>query len=232
MTRCGVTGAVVALVAGCGVRAPIHDDSAASDVATPANEVGADDADGGDRLCADFAPCGGELVGAWMTNAACAPSYPTAPTSNCPGERFDLSGVHSFIGILFRADGTMQVEELAYGTAIIEAPDTCVVSTAGVPLSCTGNSVGSMWADRLDITGGQTGIGKCSDDQGVCRCSIPISQSPLADPFTYSVKGTTLTTTFDPGRTIDFCASSTVLKLHTLTRDRAATTLDVLDKLN
>ncbi len=194
-------------VSGAGGAAGISDASGA------AGEGGAPDTDGaaGADFCADFQPCGGNLVGTWQADPRCNSAQLEMAGVGCPGEVWDASGVTQTPLIAFRADGTMTFSSSVSGSVTMTTPNSCLV-VAGMPLACTDASAGTMYK-QISYAGGKVTSTTCAPTaDGLCKCTYVLVAAPISASGAYSVTGTQLKT-FVSSELDDFCVTGSTLEL-------------------
>jgi hypothetical protein len=127
--------------------------------------------------------CGGDIVGNWTVSTLCGPgANQTQSVSGCPG---GMATIH------VTATGTLR-----FG---VDGSYTTMLTPAGsamdfLPKSCLGGSTCAMLQDAL-LQQGTFSDGTCTDDGTNCNCALTLAARLTTQTGTYSVSGTTLTTT-------------------------------------
>jgi hypothetical protein len=146
----------------------------------------------------------------------------------CAGEEFDLTKVVTDATWALRADLTMTITIAASGPTTVRAPDSCLVSNAA-PITCA--DAGAMYASRISFVGGKAGAARCQGAAGICTCMIPFVAAPAAASGTYSLAGPALSYSLGAQTiTVDYCASSTSLKLRSREANGAPAKISVFTK--
>ena len=173
-----------------------------------AGVTGAPDAAG--VKCPDFDPCGGDVVGTWTPDPACAAPARASGGSNC--ETWDVSGVVPQVAWTFRADHMMSLHLSTSGTATVTASDPCLVSN-GAPIACA--DAGPMFASRISFAGGKASSGGCAASAAGCRCTIAFTATPIDGPGMYAISGMTMMAMLgdDKPLTFDYCVSGSKLEM-------------------
>lgn len=157
-------------------------------------------AGGGSSGCATVSPCGGDIVGTWKVTQSCLTATEDL-SSTCAGASANLT--YAFSGTLtYNAD-------LTYSSAITGTTTVHEYFPSGCkPFGFTCVQLGQIAMDA--------GIpDNCSTDAtGACNCDAVTPLTPAnAPPGTYSISGSTLTTTTQGGTmsTGPYCVQGGVL---------------------
>jgi hypothetical protein len=213
----GLVGALLAL--GCGDASTNRDAGGSSgeggggsDASGAAGASGAmGDGAAGAGFCADFQPCGGNLVGTWQADERCSSAQLEMAGVGCQGEVWDASGLTQTPLLVFRADGTMTFSSSVSGSVTMTTPNSCLV-VAGTPLACTDASAGKMYK-QISYPGGKVDSTTCAPTtDGLCKCTYVLVAAPISASGTFTVTGTQLET-FLGSEADDFCVAGTTLKL-------------------
>ena len=173
-------------------------------IAEPAGECKA--------ILASFAPCGGDLIGTWVTTDICAggPLAPDPFNGTCPDA-------------VITAEITRTAEVSFDGTTFTSSAATSKVTTkASFPTTCLGNGKTCAQA-QADIVKSPDTTGTCVDTAGTCNCdTVQMKQSAAkAMPYTLGDK-----LFVHEGKSTEYCVSGTTL----LGRDVGSSLLTVLKK--
>ncbi|HTA20285.1 MAG TPA: hypothetical protein VK989_13395, partial [Polyangia bacterium] len=220
MSRVRVIGLVGALLAlGCSDASTTPDaggssggSGSGSDASGAAGASGTlGDGAAGAGFCADFQPCGGNLVGTWQADERCNSAQLEMAGVGCQGEVWDASGLTQTPLLAFRADGTMTFSSSVSGSVTMTTPNSCLV-VAGTPLACTDASAGTMYK-QISYPGGKVDSTTCAPTaDGLCKCTYVLVAAPISASGAYSVTGTQLKT-FVSSELDDFCVTGSTLKL-------------------
>ncbi|HEY2406385.1 MAG TPA: hypothetical protein VGI10_10300 [Polyangiaceae bacterium] len=136
--------------------------------------------------CAAPAACGGDLVGTWLLESACAAVSETVNDS-CQIV-VDSSSVSATGTVTYNDDGTY-TSSITYSGAYTET----------YPASCLAD--GSMCSDLAAMLGDA-----CStNSDGSCACSVPTSGLPVSSTGGYTVSGSALQLSSMPTQSTQYC---------------------------
>jgi hypothetical protein len=192
-------GALALVVFGCG-----------GGGVSPGTDGAAGDGGAGGSFCESFTACGGNVVGTWHVDRACAPPTRIAGAQICGGEIYDLTKVVSELAWTFRADGTASLALMTTGPATSAFPAPCNQG-GGVMVACA--DLGATY-ERVTFVGGKAKAGACHETGGTCTCPLTFTAAPVTSDGTYSTSGTTLQFMLaGASGTLQYCATATTLKL-------------------
>jgi hypothetical protein len=158
-----------------------------------------------DAVTCDFAACtGGNIVGSWDILGACI-DFANPFEELCADSTFEADT--EFTGsFTFNDDGTYTSTITTGGTLNVVLPASCLTQlTGGQTVACT--ELGLFDSD-------ENGGGTCTGDTSTgCNCSGPLEGKTEENSGTYSVEGSTLTTTDSEGTdTTTICINGDSLK--------------------
>ena len=145
---------------------------------------GSDSTGGGGQVCAEYMPCGGDIVGTWTLSDGCA-ADPTSPISNCPESTYDvivaLEGTSTFNeDMTFSQTGTQSADYHA------EVPATCMKM---LDITTCDDLLTDVFGD----------VGTCVDAADGCTCDGPFLAETAIDAsgtwdtsdndFTFDIEG-------------------------------------------
>jgi hypothetical protein len=136
-----------------------------------------------DTTCPTFAPCGGDVVGSWLTKSFCGVST-TEPSCS------DLASSQTASGDIvytFSADGTLTMSGSLSATIDYSITDACAMSSLGTDAAgycALLTSLGDPSNPSLVID--------CAFAGGTCNCHIVEGPAPLDQTDTYTAMGNQL----------------------------------------
>jgi hypothetical protein len=151
--------------------------------------------------CTAFSACGGNIVGTWHITAFCGPgTTQTQPVDMCPGGTVTAT----FTGtgtMVFNADSTYTFASTTMGTGTAVLPNSCLTGTTCAEV-------------QTSLVGGQITSATCTGDNTNCNCKLVIAPQQSMVAGTYTVSGTTVTTTpgdGSAGGSAQYCVNGTQL---------------------
>jgi hypothetical protein len=184
-----------------------------------ASACGGGTGDGVPASCGTAEPCGGDLVGTWGPGGSCVnraslqARYMSELGGACPGGTsvsiVNATSNWAKASRTFNADGSYVGTTTFSASVEILVPSACLVARGCADLD----------ADFRAMVDPVTGIvGSCLNAETACACTIVQQQPTTSQSGTYTVSGTTLTTTPLGGSPADmpYCVSGSELHLITL----------------
>ncbi|HTM43674.1 MAG TPA: hypothetical protein VL137_01895 [Polyangiaceae bacterium] len=176
--------------------------------------VPAGSGDAGGSFTCDFASCtGGDIVGTWAIQGACF-DFPNPFEGQCSTSTFNFDT--QFTGsATYKADGTWTSAITTGGNVTFTFPVECLRSLFGdagapaTPISCQ-QLFGDSFSD-------DAGAATCTGDSSTgCECTKPVATKTEMGSGTYTVSGSTLTSTDDSDgsvETSEFCITGSNIKV-------------------
>ncbi|WP_437734566.1 hypothetical protein [Sorangium sp. So ce1335] len=172
-----------------------------------------DDSSGdGGAACGEVAACGGDPTGAWSIADMCLDaSLFRDLTEGCNAE-IDIDGVDFSGSAEFRSDGTYVVTSAVRGPMRVVYPPACLTQD-GVTFTCAQLDEGLK--SIAGTEGSPLASVTCAAAGASCACDLVYNGTSATEDGTWSVSGTTLTTTSDDGvpEEVPFCIDGSSLTL-------------------
>ena len=151
--------------------------------------------DGGS--CSTPAACGGNIVGNWVVTSSCVQLMGTFSNSLCPTATAVATLQYSG-QVSYTATMTYNLNPSASGTETIDFPASCVTTTCD-------QIAQALQASPPD---GLTSIHCAPAAGGGCTCAATLAPQSITQTGTYTLSGTTITTTSSTGadETDSYCA--------------------------
>ena len=151
--------------------------------------------DGGS--CSTPAACGGNIVGSWLVTSSCVQLTGTFSSSLCPTATAVASLQYSG-QVSYTASMTYTLNASAGGTETIDFPVSCVTTTCD-------QIAQTLQASPPD---GLTSIHCSAGAGGGCNCTATLAPQSTPETGTYTLSGTSITTTSSTGggETDSYCA--------------------------
>lgn len=185
-------------------------------VAACLTACGGDDEGGGDSSdlgsCGQLNGCGGDLVGTWTIDGACADDFiqlmgSAVDKPECNGlivdTQTDATGTFTFTETTMSTTATLSIDVTARYTP---ACAMAIANGAAVDLPAVCSNLDEQYAQMGTVSGAS-----CSIVGANCDCILSFEQS-LSTSENYSVSGSTITYPGDPDP-ITFCVEGDKLKM-------------------
>jgi len=201
-------------------------------------DAGATGTDAGQiNACADFTPCGGNIVGTWRLSSECLRSV---DSSYCQGFAFSMDMSGSLLTYTFAANGTFAVSFSGSIEEIVRYPIACLYSDAGAAQTCSDLEQGvrqsmQAGADAGTLTVNLTSFTCALDTDQTCVCDEKVTPSTISVAGTYTMSSGQLTMTAlsespmpdggigDAGTAapMDYCVAGNTLRLRSTNSSNA-----------
>lgn len=154
---------------------------------------------GADGSCGNVSPCGGNIVGTWKVQNACAGSG-SSPVAemNCSGATLQVGSLSVSGTVTFNANMTYAVSLNESFSEIVNTPTSCL-AMGGATVSCSDLSAAAGTA-LVGIDAGMTKA-SCATAGSNCACTLTVSNDINTESGTYTVSGNTFTNTPSAGGT-------------------------------
>jgi hypothetical protein len=165
---------------------------------------------GGDS-CGTVAPCGGNVVGTWKASDVCVTGETTSVTmAGCTATT--TASPHVSGTATFNKDGTFSTDTTIDITTTISIPASCLAQLAGA--SCA--EIGLLISATAEDAGASSSCVSASG--GGCTCTLVDNGAPSASAGTYTISGSSITTTDSTGAsapsTGSYCVANGGANLH------------------
>lgn len=164
---------------------------------------------GGGGADCSFAPCGGDVVGTWNSDAFCSPA--TTGVEGIPEcEDAVVDGAPEVEGsVTFNADGTYSQDTSIVGSFRAEYDDDCVdAMTDGM---MTAEALCAMY-EAIGAQPGAPFTADCTYAAGWCKCDLTMDTQDSASG-TYTTSGSTVT--LGSGSPHPYCVDGNELRVST-----------------
>lgn len=154
--------------------------------------------------CSTPAACGGNIVGNWLVTSSCVQLTGTFSSSLCPTATA-VASLRYLGQVSYTANMTYTLNSSATGTEAIDFPASCVTTTCD-------QIAQTLQASPPD---GLTSIHCSPAAGGGCACDAALASGSNTETGTYTLSGTSITTTSSDGsgETDSYCAMANHLDI-------------------